>query len=114
SSKGCFGCYQAKLAAEGYLCLASHSKNDAVKRCIHLVDEMEALLDFLGTDYVALFIIIGAGIQVGRLSIKGISFDSSAVVFVAMLYGYGCYVYEIPLAIPDIIQQVGLLLFIFT
>lgn len=75
---------------------------------------MEALLDFLGTDYVALFIIIGAGIQVGRLSIKGISFDSSAVVFVAMLYGYGCYVYEIPLAIPDIIQQVGLLLFIFT
>ena len=75
---------------------------------------MEALIDFLGKDYVALFIIMGIGIQLGKLSIKGISFDSSAVVFVAMLYGYGCYVYDIPVAIPDIIQQVGLLLFIFT
>jgi putative transport protein len=75
---------------------------------------MEALIDFLGKDYVALFIIMGIGIQLGKLSIKGISFDSSAVVFVAMLYGYGCYVYDVPLAIPDIIQQVGLLLFIFT
>lgn len=75
---------------------------------------MEAIIDFLGKDYVALFIIMGIGIQLGKLSIKGISFDSSAVVFVAMLYGYCCYVYDISLAIPDIIQQVGLLLFIFT
>src|SRR5690606_4820202 len=75
---------------------------------------MEAIIDFLGKDYVALFIIMGIGIQLGKLSIKGISFDSSAVVFVAMLYGYGCYVYGVPVAIPDIIQQVGLLLFIFT
>src|SRR5690606_34433216 len=75
---------------------------------------MEALIDFLGKDYVALFIIMGIGIQLGKLSIKGISFDSSAVVFVAMLYGYGCYIYNIPVVIPDIIQQVGLLLFIFT
>ena len=75
---------------------------------------MEVLIDFLGKDYVALFIIIGVGIPLGKLSIKGISFDSSAVVFVAMLYGYFCYAYDIPLTIPDIIQQVGLLLFIFT
>lgn len=75
---------------------------------------MEALIDFLGKDYVALFIIMGIGIQLGKLSIKGISFDSSAVVFVAMLYGYFGYLYNIPLAIPDVIQQVGLLLFIFT
>jgi len=75
---------------------------------------MEDLVDFLAKDYVALFIIIGIGIQLGRLSIKGISFDSSAVVFVAMLYGYFCYANDIPLAVPDIIQQIGLLLFIFT
>src|SRR5690606_32783211 len=75
---------------------------------------MGALINFLEKDYVALFIIMGIGIQLGKLSIKGISFDSSAVVFVAMLYGYFCYAYDIPLTIPDIIQQIGLLLFIFT
>ena len=75
---------------------------------------MEALVDFLAKDYVALFIIIGIGIQLGRVSIKGISFDSSAVIFVAMLYGYFFYANDIALTLPDIIQQIGLLLFIFT
>ena len=90
------------------------SKNNAAKDRYFRSHNMETLVDFLAKDYVALFIIMGIGIQMGKLSIKGISFDSSAVVFVAMLYGYFCYSYGIPLVIPDIIQQVGLLLFIFT
>lgn len=75
---------------------------------------MDGLIEFLTRDYVALFIIIGIGIQLGRVSIKGISFDSSAVIFVAMLYGYFFYANDISLTLPDIIQQIGLLLFIFT
>ncbi|GHA36490.1 putative transporter [Salinimicrobium marinum] len=72
------------------------------------------LIDFLGTDYIALFIIIGIGIQLGRIRFKGVSFDSSAVIFVAMLYGHLLHLQEINFALPPIIQQVGLLLFIFT
>ena len=49
---------------------------------------MEFLLDFLGTDYIALFIIIGIGIFLGGIKIKGVSFDSSAVIFVAIFFQF--------------------------
>jgi putative transport protein len=75
---------------------------------------MSALLDFLSIDYVALFIIIGIGIMLGKVSYRGMSLDSSAVIFVAMLYGYAMYSQGVEFALPGIIQQVGLMLFIFT
>lgn len=75
---------------------------------------MNPLLDFLAIDYVALFIIIGIGILIGRVEIKGISLDSSAVIFVAMAYGHFLNYQDVEISLPDIIQQTGLLLFIFT
>ncbi|UZH56476.1 transporter [Salinimicrobium tongyeongense] len=75
---------------------------------------MSSLLDFLSTDYVALFIIIGIGIILGKASYKGLSLDTSAVIFVAMFYGYAMFSQGVEFAFPGIIQQIGLLLFIFT
>ena len=75
---------------------------------------MEFLLDFLGTDYIALFIIIGIGIFLGGIKIKGVSFDSSAVIFVAIFYGYWLNIQGVEFELPEIIQKIGLLLFIFT
>jgi len=75
---------------------------------------MEFLLDFLSTDYIALFIIIGIGIFMGGIKIKGVSFDSSAVIFVAIFYGYWLNARGVEFQLPGIIQKIGLLLFIFT
>ncbi|GAB2760172.1 aspartate:alanine exchanger family transporter [Salinimicrobium soli] len=75
---------------------------------------MSSLLDFLSIDYVALFIIIGIGISMGKISYKGLSLDSSAVIFVAMFYGYIMFSQGVEFSLPGIIQQTGLLLFIFT
>ncbi|WP_029036668.1 aspartate:alanine exchanger family transporter [Salinimicrobium xinjiangense] len=75
---------------------------------------MSSLLDFLSIDYVALFIIIGIGIILGKFSYRGLSLDSSAVIFVAMFYGYIMFSRGVEFALPGIIQQIGLLLFIFT
>lgn len=75
---------------------------------------MSSLLDFLSIDYVALFIIIGIGIILGKVSFKGLSLDSSAVIFVAMFYGYIMFSQGVEFSLPPIIQQTGLLLFIFT
>ena len=75
---------------------------------------MEFLLDFLGTDYIALFIIIGIGIFMGGIKIKGVSFDSSAVIFVAIFYGYWLNSQGVEFQLPEIIRKIGLLLFIFT
>ncbi|MFD0977613.1 aspartate:alanine exchanger family transporter [Salinimicrobium gaetbulicola] len=75
---------------------------------------MSSLLDFLSIDYVALFIIIGIGIILGKVSFKGLSLDSSAVIFVAMFYGYIMFSQGVEFSLPSIIQQTGLLLFIFT
>lgn len=75
---------------------------------------MSAFLEFLSIDYVALFIIIGIGIMLGKVSYRGMSLDSSAVIFVAMFYGYAMYSQGVEFTLPGIIQQVGLMLFIFT
>ena len=58
--------------------------------------------------YWSLFLIIAIGLTLGRVTIKGISLDVSAVLFVALVFGhYGA-------SIPDELQKIGLLLFIFT
>lgn len=75
---------------------------------------MEFLIEFLSKDYIALFIIIGFGIALGQVKVKGISLDSSAVIFVAILYGYILNLNGTQFELPAIIQQIGLLLFIFT
>ena len=65
-------------------------------------------MDLLTNNYFALFLIILIGFIVGRIKIKGISLDVSAVIFVALVFGhYG-------VQIPKDFQYLGLVLFIFT
>ena len=45
-------------------------------------------MDILFAPYFALFLIIILGLLIGRIKIRGISLDISAVLFVAMAYGY--------------------------
>lgn len=70
---------------------------------------MEAVIQFLRANEVfALFVIIAFGFVVGKLKVKGFSFDISAVIFVALLFGhYG-------IQVPKVVQTIGLVLFIFT
>ncbi len=58
--------------------------------------------------YFTLFIIIAIGFLIGRITIKGISLDISAVIFVALLFGH------FGVVIPAEFQEVGLVLFVFT
>ncbi len=65
-------------------------------------------MDLLTNSYFALFLIITLGFLLGKIKIKGVSLDVSAVIFVALLFGhYG-------ILIPIDFQYIGLLLFIFT
>lgn len=66
------------------------------------------MFDFLHQGYFVLFVIITFGIIVGRVSYKGFSLDSSAVIFVALLLGH------LGFEVPHAFQTLGLLLFIFT
>jgi putative transport protein len=75
---------------------------------------MELLSELLTKDYFVLFLVIGLGIALGNIRIKGISFDTSAVIFVAIFFGYLYNLYDITFNIPPIIQSVGLVLFIYT
>lgn len=62
----------------------------------------------LQSSYFSLFLIIALGFILGRIKIKGLSLDVSAVIFVALLFGhYG-------VTIPKEIGNIGLVLFIFT
>ncbi|MDD2255895.1 MAG: transporter, partial [Bacteroidales bacterium] len=68
---------------------------------------MDALSQLLQNGYFALFLILTVGYLVGKISVKGISRDVSAVIFVALVFGhYG-------VTLPKIIQDIGLVLFIF-
>ncbi len=58
--------------------------------------------------YFSLFLIIAIGFVIGRIKIRGISLDISAVIFVALLFGH------FGVIIPEEFQDVGLVLFIFT
>ncbi len=65
-------------------------------------------MEFLGHDYLGLFIIICLGYIIGNIRVKGISLDISAVIFVALVFGH------FGLVMPDIIEKIGLILFIYT
>jgi len=57
----------------------------------------------LTKNYFVLFLVIGLGIAVGKINIKGIKFELSAVIFVALLFGYLYDKYNINFTIPPII-----------
>lgn len=75
---------------------------------------MELITELLTKDYFVLFLVIGLGTAIGNVRIKGISFDTSAVIFVAIFFGYLYNLYGVNFSIPPIIQSVGLVLFIYT
>lgn len=75
---------------------------------------MDFLTHFLTRDYFVLFLIIALGIALGKVNFKGIRFDLSAVIFVALFFGYVFNYYQIQVTIPPIIQKIGLVLFIYT
>ncbi len=66
------------------------------------------LLDILlGNEYVALFSIIALGLMIGQIRIANLSFGSSAVIFVALIFGHFHY------TIPSGVGVLGLILFIY-
>ena len=65
-------------------------------------------MDIFQLSYFALFLIICLGFLVGSISVKGISLDISAIIFVALLFGH------LGVTLPDILQKIGLILFIYT
>ncbi len=58
--------------------------------------------------YFSVFLIIALGFLLGNIKIKGVSLDSSAILFVAMLFGH------FGVIIPKALGNFGLVLFIFT
>ncbi|MDD2196164.1 MAG: TrkA C-terminal domain-containing protein [Bacteroidales bacterium] len=56
----------------------------------------------------ALFVIITLGFLVGNIKIAGFSFDVSAVIFVALVFGH------FGVIMPPEIERIGMVLFIFT
>ncbi len=66
------------------------------------------LLDLLNYSYFSLFLIVALGFILGRIQIKGLSLDVSAVIFIALLFGH------FGVVIPKELGNFGLVLFIFT
>ena len=64
--------------------------------------------DLLNSSYFALFLIVALGFMLGRIKIKGLSLDVSAVIFIAPLFGH------FGVIIPKELGNFGLVLFIFT
>ena len=66
------------------------------------------LIDLLKSSYFSLFLIVALGFMLGRIKIKGLSLDVSAVIFIALLFGH------FGVIIPKELGNFGLVLFIFT
>ena len=79
---------------------------------------MDLLTDILASlalrDYLVLFLIIALGMAVGNITIKGFNFDVSAVIFVAILVGWAFNAAGVPFSMPKIVENIGLILFIYT
>lgn len=66
------------------------------------------LTELLNSSYFALFLIVALGFMLGRIKVRGVSLDVSAVIFIALLFGhFGVF-------IPKELGNFGLVLFIFT
>ena len=62
----------------------------------------------LQSSYFSLFLMVALGFMLGRIKVKGLSLDVSAVIFIALLFGhFGVF-------IPKELGNFGLVLFIFT
>lgn len=68
---------------------------------------MELFNVLMSNEYVALFSIITLGLLIGKVRIFNISLGSSAVIFVALVFGHFHY------AIPSGVGVLGLILFIY-
>lgn len=68
---------------------------------------METVRIIFGDPLIALFVIIGVGLLLGSISIKGINLGSSGVLFAALLAGH------LGLAIPGGVGKFGLVLFVY-
>ena len=66
------------------------------------------ILDLLQSSYFSLFLIVALGFMLGRIKVKGLSLDVSAVIFIALLFGH------FGVVIPKELGNFGLVLFIFT
>ncbi len=64
--------------------------------------------ELFNQDYFLLFGVIALGYFIGRIQLFGFSLDVSAVMFVAMVFGYYGF------TVPPLIQSIGLLFFIYT
>jgi putative transport protein len=62
----------------------------------------------LSAPIVTLFVILAAGIVVGKLSIYGFSLGISAIILVAVFFGHLGY------SVPPFLQELGLILFIYS
>lgn len=69
---------------------------------------MDVIQSLLSEGYFALFLIIAISYIIGKIQVKGVSLDVSAVIFVALVFGH------FGVSLPKIIQDIGLVLFIFT
>jgi putative transport protein len=65
-------------------------------------------MSILSSEYFILFLIITIGILVGKITVKGIALDTSAVLFVALFFGHFGY------QVPVIFQTIGLIFFIYS
>lgn len=65
-------------------------------------------MELLNSPIFALFVIIALGFILGRVSVKGITLDVSAVIFVALLFGH------FGIVIPESLGTFGMVLFIFS
>lgn len=66
------------------------------------------LTDLLNSAYFVLFLIVALGFMLGRIKVRGVSLDVSAVIFIALLFGH------FGVSIPKELGNFGLVLFIFT
>lgn len=65
-------------------------------------------MEILSNQYAVFFLIVALGLIIGNIKIKGISLESSGVIFVALAAGHLGY------KTPDLLQNIGLILFIYS
>lgn len=65
-------------------------------------------MDILSNEYAVFFLIVALGLILGNIKIKGISLESSGVIFVALAFGH--YGFKT----PELLQNIGLVLFIYS
>ena len=70
--------------------------------------------EIISSDYLILLLTIALGLLIGNLKIKGFSLGSSAVIIAALPIGYLYGLFEYDFKIPLVIQNMGLVLFIYT